>query len=95
MWYFRLPPVRLPPPPTPITTIDIDHALTTTTARHPDVQKFRPTAIRMGKQVKHRGPDWSGNHIANNTILVHERLSIVGVGECWKYIHTFFPPRQS
>lgn len=47
--------------------------------QHPDVQKFRPTAIRMGKQVKHRGPDWSGNHIANNTILVHERLSIVGV----------------
>lgn len=45
------------------------------------MQKFRPTAIRMGKQVKHRGPDWSGNHIANNTILVHERLSIVGVGE--------------
>ncbi|WPG98913.1 asparagine synthetase [Acrodontium crateriforme] len=46
---------------------------------HPDVQKFRPTAIRLGKQIKHRGPDWSGNHIANNTILVHERLSIVGV----------------
>nr|XP_023907841.1 asparagine synthetase [glutamine-hydrolyzing] 1-like [Quercus suber] len=46
---------------------------------HPDVQKFRPTAIRMGKQVKHRGPDWSGNHISNNSILVHERLSIVGV----------------
>lgn len=33
----------------------------------------------MGKQVKHRGPDWSGNHTSNNTILVHERLSIVGV----------------
>lgn len=33
----------------------------------------------MGRQVRHRGPDWSGNHIANNTILVHERLSIVGV----------------
>ena len=45
----------------------------------PNVQKFKPTAIRMGKQVRHRGPDWSGNHIANNTILVHERLSIVGV----------------
>jgi len=29
--------------------------------------------------IRHRGPDWSGNHIANNTILVHERLSIVGV----------------
>ncbi|GAB7361441.1 hypothetical protein MBLNU230_g1497t1 [Neophaeotheca triangularis] len=46
---------------------------------HPDVGAFRSTAIRMGKQVKHRGPDWSGNHTANNTILVHERLSIVGV----------------
>ncbi|KAF2210416.1 hypothetical protein CERZMDRAFT_106811 [Cercospora zeae-maydis SCOH1-5] len=46
---------------------------------HDDIQKFRPTAIRMGKQIKHRGPDWSGNHTANNTILVHERLSIVGV----------------
>ncbi|KAK5110729.1 Asparagine synthetase [Meristemomyces frigidus] len=46
---------------------------------HPDVKSFRGTAIRMGKQVKHRGPDWSGNHTANNTILVHERLSIVGV----------------
>jgi asparagine synthase (glutamine-hydrolysing) len=46
---------------------------------HPDVSKFRPTAIRMGKQLKHRGPDWSGNHVANNTILVHERLSIVGL----------------
>ena len=33
----------------------------------------------MGKQIKHRGPDWSGNHIANNTVLVHERLSIVGI----------------
>ena len=81
MWYFRLPPVCSPPPRNTIcNTTTIDHALTT--ARHPDVQKFRPTAIRMGKQVKHRGPDWSGNHIANNTILVHERLSIVGVGEC-------------
>ncbi|KAJ9642558.1 asparagine synthetase [Coniosporium tulheliwenetii] len=46
---------------------------------HPDVQKFKSTALRMGKAVRHRGPDWSGNVIANNTILVHERLSIVGV----------------
>ncbi|SMR63951.1 unnamed protein product [Zymoseptoria tritici ST99CH_3D1] len=47
--------------------------------QHPDVAKFRPMALRMGKQIKHRGPDWSGNHTANNTILVHERLSIVGI----------------
>ncbi|KAL8633041.1 hypothetical protein Q9189_001295 [Teloschistes chrysophthalmus] len=47
--------------------------------RHPDVQKFKPTALRMVKAARHRGPDWSGNVIANNTILAHERLSIVGV----------------
>ncbi|ORY09398.1 asparagine synthetase [Clohesyomyces aquaticus] len=46
---------------------------------HPDVLKFKPTALKMGKAVRHRGPDWSGNWVANNTILVHERLSIVGV----------------
>ena len=33
----------------------------------------------MAKAVRHRGPDWSGNFIANSTILAHERLSIVGV----------------
>ncbi|KAF1964980.1 asparagine synthetase [Bimuria novae-zelandiae CBS 107.79] len=47
--------------------------------KHPDVQQFKPTALKMGKAVRHRGPDWSGNWIANDTILVHERLSIVGV----------------
>ncbi|KAL8766589.1 MAG: hypothetical protein Q9209_006654 [Squamulea sp. 1 TL-2023] len=46
---------------------------------HPDVQKFKPTALRMVKAARHRGPDWSGNFVANNTILAHERLSIVGV----------------
>ena len=30
-------------------------------------------------RARHRGPDWSGNVIVNNTILAHERLSIVGV----------------
>jgi asparagine synthase (glutamine-hydrolysing) len=55
------------------------HALTAAGHCHPDIAKFRSTAIRMGKMVKHRGPDWSGNHTANNTILVHERLSIVGI----------------
>ncbi|KAK8082500.1 asparagine synthetase [Apiospora saccharicola] len=46
---------------------------------HPDVQKFKPTALRLAKQIRHRGPDWSGSVICNNTILCHERLSIVGV----------------
>ncbi|EYE97894.1 asparagine synthetase B [Aspergillus ruber CBS 135680] len=47
--------------------------------RHPDVQKFKPTALRMAKAVRHRGPDWSGNFLDGQTILAHERLSIVGV----------------
>ncbi|UPL01575.1 hypothetical protein LCI18_012509 [Fusarium solani-melongenae] len=47
--------------------------------RHPDVQKFKPTALKLAKQIRHRGPDWSGSVISNHTILCHERLSIVGV----------------
>lgn len=46
---------------------------------HPDVLRFKPTALRLAKSIRHRGPDWSGNVICNNTILCHERLSIVGV----------------
>ncbi|KAI2606231.1 asparagine synthase [Hypoxylon fragiforme] len=46
---------------------------------HPDVLKFKPTALKLAKQIRHRGPDWSGSVICNNTILCHERLSIVGV----------------
>ncbi|PSR83524.1 hypothetical protein BD289DRAFT_435843 [Coniella lustricola] len=47
--------------------------------RHPDVQKFKPTALKLSKAIRHRGPDWSGSYICNNTVLCHERLSIVGV----------------
>ncbi|KAI9900317.1 hypothetical protein N3K66_004579 [Trichothecium roseum] len=46
---------------------------------HPEVQKFKPQALKLAKQIRHRGPDWSGSFIANKTILCHERLSIVGV----------------
>ncbi|KAE8452984.1 asparagine synthetase [Mollisiaceae sp. DMI_Dod_QoI] len=45
----------------------------------PDAKAFKPTALKMVKQCRHRGPDWSGSFVANNTILAHERLSIVGV----------------
>jgi len=47
---------------------------------HPDVLKFKPTALKLSKAIRHRGPDWSGNVVSHNTILCHERLSIVGVG---------------
>ncbi|RDW58709.1 asparagine synthase [Coleophoma cylindrospora] len=46
---------------------------------HPNVRAFKPTALRLAKLIRHRGPDWTGSVIVNNTILVHERLSIVGV----------------
>lgn len=47
--------------------------------RHPDVENFKEHALSLSKRIRHRGPDWSGNVIKNSTILLHERLSIVGV----------------
>lgn len=47
--------------------------------RHPDVENFKAHALTLSKRIRHRGPDWSGNIIKNSTILLHERLSIVGV----------------
>ncbi|KAI9473786.1 MAG: asparagine synthase [Benjaminiella poitrasii] len=45
-----------------------------------DVDAYRQRALYLSKKIRHRGPDWSGCHVANNTILCHERLAIVGVG---------------
>lgn len=47
--------------------------------RHPDIDQFKDHALKLSKRIRHRGPDWSGNFIKNDTILLHERLSIVGV----------------
>ena len=47
--------------------------------RLPDVQAFKSHGLALSKRIRHRGPDWSGNTIMNTTILLHERLSIVGV----------------
>ncbi|EDR14801.1 asparagine synthase [Laccaria bicolor S238N-H82] len=35
--------------------------------------------IALSKRLRHRGPDWSGCYVGKNSILVHERLAIVGV----------------
>ncbi|KAK2466985.1 hypothetical protein APHAL10511_001243 [Amanita phalloides] len=35
--------------------------------------------IALSKRIRHRGPDWSGCFVGKNSILVHERLAIVGV----------------
>ncbi|KAI1616740.1 asparagine synthase [Exophiala viscosa] len=46
---------------------------------HPSIATFKTQALQCVKCLRHRGPDWSGNWVGNNTILCHERLSIVGV----------------
>ena len=33
--------------------------------------------LDMAKQLRHRGPDWSGIYLDDNAILAHERLAIV------------------
>ena len=43
--------------------------------------------IALSKRQRHRGPDWSGCYVGQNSILVHERLAIVGVGQLpFKYV---------
>jgi len=41
----------------------------------------RARFIAFSKRQRHRGPDWSGCYVGEKSILVHERLAIVGVGE--------------
>lgn len=47
--------------------------------KHEDVQAYKQKALQLSKRIRHRGPDWSGNVLRNNTLLVHERLAIVGL----------------
>lgn len=42
-----------------------------------DSDSIREKVLFMSKKIRHRGPDWSGVHCANNAILAHERLAIV------------------
>ena len=44
-----------------------------------DAQALRKQAIKLSRNQRHRGPDWSGTYASDNAILVHERLSIVDV----------------
>ncbi|PSR74181.1 hypothetical protein PHLCEN_2v10137 [Hermanssonia centrifuga] len=39
----------------------------------------RARLIACSKKIRHRGPDWSGCYVGKQTVLVHERLAIVGV----------------
>jgi asparagine synthase (glutamine-hydrolysing) len=39
----------------------------------------RARFIACSKKQRHRGPDWSGCYVGQQSVLVHERLAIVGV----------------
>jgi len=39
----------------------------------------RSSYLACSKKVRHRVPDWSGCYVGSRSILVHERLAIVGV----------------
>ncbi len=44
-----------------------------------DLDIMRSQTLKMAKKIRHRGPDWSGIFCSDKAILVHERLSIVGI----------------
>jgi len=42
-----------------------------------DATALRRQALELSQRQRHRGPDWSGVHLDDGAILVHERLAIV------------------
>ncbi len=40
-------------------------------------EEYRHKVLEMSRKQRHRGPDWSGIFVGENSILAHERLSIV------------------
>ena len=40
-------------------------------------EKLRPKVLGMSKNIRHRGPDWSGIFSNEKSIMAHERLAIV------------------
>ena len=42
-----------------------------------DLGALRRLALELSQRQRHRGPDWSGVHVDEAAILVHERLAIV------------------
>ncbi len=45
-----------------------------------DLRLLRRQALELSQRQRHRGPDWSGVHVDDASILVHERLAIVDPG---------------
>ncbi|MDX1550817.1 MAG: asparagine synthase B, partial [Lysobacter spongiicola] len=42
-----------------------------------DLGRLRRLGLELSQRQRHRGPDWSGVHVDDGAILVHERLAIV------------------
>ncbi len=42
-----------------------------------DIAALRRQSLALSQRQRHRGPDWSGIHLDQGAILVHERLAIV------------------
>ncbi len=42
-----------------------------------DLSSLRRQSLELSQRQRHRGPDWSGVHVDDGAILVHERLAIV------------------
>ncbi|WP_298581669.1 asparagine synthase B [uncultured Luteimonas sp.] len=42
-----------------------------------DIAALRRQSLELSQRQRHRGPDWSGIHLDEGAILVHERLAIV------------------
>jgi asparagine synthetase B (glutamine-hydrolysing) len=53
----------------------------------------RSRFIALSKRQRHRGPDWSGCYVGQRTVLIHERLAIVGVGELVPRLDVVFDAR--
>ncbi|OLY85583.1 putative asparagine synthetase [glutamine-hydrolyzing] [Smittium mucronatum] len=44
-----------------------------------DIEDFRTKAIELSFKLRHRGPDYSGCITKGNSVICHERLTIVGI----------------
>lgn len=47
--------------------------------RIPEPASYRGRALQLSRCQRHRGPDWSGCVVTQDSVLCHERLAIVGV----------------
>ena len=47
------------------------------------VAVLRPQLLEMSKQIRHRGPDWSGIYDSDNAIMAHEAMGMEKIEFFW------------